>query len=970
MGAPGHTGRGRSGPASGFAWTTEPGGYHSGLAPAIRAGAPVRVPPRRRPSASRSRVALPARRPARPVGGRSTRRLRLDRRRRGPASRARARSSTRCTSARSRRRAPGAPPPRSCRSWRGAGITVLEVMPVADFPGGFGWGYDGVDLFAPTRLYGRPDDFRPFVDRAHALGLGVILDVVYNHLGPDGNYLGAVRRRLLHATATRPSGARRSTSTAPDAGAGARVLRRQRRLLDRRVPPRRPAPRRDAERSSTTSPEHILAAIGARGARRRGRRRSIFVVAENEPQDARLRPRRRARAATASTRSGTTTSTTARMVALTGRAEAYYTRLPRARRRSSSRRSSAATSTRASATPGRSKRRGTPALGPRRRRASSPSSRTTTRSPTRRAACACHAADQPRPVPGDDGAAAARARARRCCSRGRSSPRRARSSTSPTTTPELARAGAARARASSWRSSRAWPRPETQAALPDPADRRRSSAASSTSAERERHAEAVRAAPRPAAAAAGGPGVPRAAAPAASTARCSARRRSCCASSARPMRDDRLLLRQPRARPAPARRAPSRCWRRRRERALEHCVWSSEAAAYGGGGHAARSTRADGWRIPPGRAAVVLAADVLRMTDLDPPHSPGRRRPTTRERSSTREWLVTNGLGGYASGTRRRRRDAPLPRPARSPRCPAPLGRMMMLNHLGERLRPAGRRRRGHDRGLGRRSEPASPHELRDLAEFRLEAGLPVWRYEVGRRRAREARAACRTGRTRSTSRYRLVDGAGAGAARRCGRPSTSARTSGRSSEPAAPARTALTRRGRPLRARRAARSSRALRLRAARPGRRRSASTGHTIQQVLYRVEESRGYEAHGRPLEPGLLPRRRSSRSGTVHAGRLDRAVGGRRRARARDRAARPSSERRGGCSPPRHPAARTGPAAELVAGRRPVRRSRPAGRVADAARARAAGRRGAHGHRRLPLVHRLGPRHDDQPRGADAR
>ena len=69
------------------------------------------------------------------------------------------------------------------------GITVVEVMPIADFPGRFGWGYDGVDLFAPCRLYGRPDDARRFVDRAHALGLGVILDVVYNHFGPDGNYL-------------------------------------------------------------------------------------------------------------------------------------------------------------------------------------------------------------------------------------------------------------------------------------------------------------------------------------------------------------------------------------------------------------------------------------------------------------------------------------------------------------------------------------------------------------------------------------------------------------------------------------------------------------------------------------------------------------------------------------------------------------------------------------------------------------
>jgi maltooligosyltrehalose trehalohydrolase len=69
------------------------------------------------------------------------------------------------------------------------GITLVEVMPVNDFPGRFGWGYDGVNQFAPTRLYGRPDDFRRFVDAAHRAGIGVILDVVYNHFGADGNYL-------------------------------------------------------------------------------------------------------------------------------------------------------------------------------------------------------------------------------------------------------------------------------------------------------------------------------------------------------------------------------------------------------------------------------------------------------------------------------------------------------------------------------------------------------------------------------------------------------------------------------------------------------------------------------------------------------------------------------------------------------------------------------------------------------------
>jgi maltooligosyltrehalose trehalohydrolase len=69
------------------------------------------------------------------------------------------------------------------------GITCLEVMPVNEFPGRWGWGYDGVFLFAPYHLYGTPDDFREFVNTAHRLGLSVILDVVYNHLGPDGNYL-------------------------------------------------------------------------------------------------------------------------------------------------------------------------------------------------------------------------------------------------------------------------------------------------------------------------------------------------------------------------------------------------------------------------------------------------------------------------------------------------------------------------------------------------------------------------------------------------------------------------------------------------------------------------------------------------------------------------------------------------------------------------------------------------------------
>jgi maltooligosyltrehalose trehalohydrolase len=71
-----------------------------------------------------------------------------------------------------------------------AGITAIELMPVADFAGRRNWGYDGVLLYAPDSAYGRPDDLRALVDQAHARGLMVLLDVVYNHFGPEGNYLG------------------------------------------------------------------------------------------------------------------------------------------------------------------------------------------------------------------------------------------------------------------------------------------------------------------------------------------------------------------------------------------------------------------------------------------------------------------------------------------------------------------------------------------------------------------------------------------------------------------------------------------------------------------------------------------------------------------------------------------------------------------------------------------------------------
>ena len=72
---------------------------------------------------------------------------------------------------------------------RDTGLTAIELMPVADFSGRRNWGYDGVLLYAPDSAYGRPDDLKALIDEAHRRGLMVFLDVVYNHFGPEGNYL-------------------------------------------------------------------------------------------------------------------------------------------------------------------------------------------------------------------------------------------------------------------------------------------------------------------------------------------------------------------------------------------------------------------------------------------------------------------------------------------------------------------------------------------------------------------------------------------------------------------------------------------------------------------------------------------------------------------------------------------------------------------------------------------------------------
>src|SRR5437879_6060526 len=164
-------------------------------------------------------------------------------------------------------------------------ITLLEIMPVAEFPGSFGWGYDGTALYAPTHLYGTPDQFRAFVDRAHELGLGVILDVVYNHLGPDGNYLkefseSYFTNRYLNEWGEAINFDGLDSEPVREFFVSNAAYWIEEFHLD--------GLRLDAtQQIFDSSPENVLAAIN-RAARRAAGRRSIVMIAENETQEPRV----------------------------------------------------------------------------------------------------------------------------------------------------------------------------------------------------------------------------------------------------------------------------------------------------------------------------------------------------------------------------------------------------------------------------------------------------------------------------------------------------------------------------------------------------------------------------------------------------------------------------------------------------------------------------------------------------------
>ena len=165
------------------------------------------------------------------------------------------------------------------------GITCIEIMPIAEFPGAFNWGYDGVDLYAPYHGYGDYDAFKRFVDKAHELGLGVILDVVYNHLGADGNFLQQYSRDYFTDRYPNEWGDAINFD-GPSSGpvrqffiGNATYWIREFHLDGLRL---------DATQSLFDSSQpHVITEI-VRCAREAAKPRRIIIVAENEPQQAGL----------------------------------------------------------------------------------------------------------------------------------------------------------------------------------------------------------------------------------------------------------------------------------------------------------------------------------------------------------------------------------------------------------------------------------------------------------------------------------------------------------------------------------------------------------------------------------------------------------------------------------------------------------------------------------------------------------
>ena len=161
---------------------------------------------------------------------------------------------------------------------RELGVTAVELMPIAEFPGQRNWGYDGVDLFAPARVYGTPDDLRRLVDRAHALGLAMILDVVYNHVGPDGSFLERFCPRYFSAARRTPWGPALNLDGEGSEAVRELLIENARHWIHEY---RFDGLRFDACRAlADDSPRHILVEIQAR-VRESASPRSVLMIAED-----------------------------------------------------------------------------------------------------------------------------------------------------------------------------------------------------------------------------------------------------------------------------------------------------------------------------------------------------------------------------------------------------------------------------------------------------------------------------------------------------------------------------------------------------------------------------------------------------------------------------------------------------------------------------------------------------------------
>jgi maltooligosyltrehalose trehalohydrolase len=201
------------------------------------------------------------------------------------------------------------------------GITVIELMPVADFSGKFGWGYDGVLPYASYEPYGRPEELASFIDAAHSVGIGVILDVVYNHIGPIGNVLPQFAKDYFSETKKTDWGA--CINFDGENSSPVREYFRENAcywIRDLHFDGLRLDATQDIHDDSE---KHIIAEI-VEHARQAAKTRKIIIIAENEPQQSYL-VRRTSEGGYGLDGLWNDDFHHSAIVALTGQSDAYYT---------------------------------------------------------------------------------------------------------------------------------------------------------------------------------------------------------------------------------------------------------------------------------------------------------------------------------------------------------------------------------------------------------------------------------------------------------------------------------------------------------------------------------------------------------------------------------------------------------------------------------------------------------------------